>query len=185
MSGEAGGGAAGETSSAADLGTLIPALEDPDALVRGSAVIALLREDPEHVLAVLAARRKERESTAPGDTPYPGPRILEYQLIARASMTPSIRERFEPTDHPICAAALAEPNAFVRSRAMSACVRVGTPDREWLKTAIRDTSWVARTRLADALSSQAGTDPASAEALRLLADDQHETVRQAARRALF
>lgn len=211
MSGEAGCSAAGETSSTTPgsrrerghteesealtraervralgdvspvaLEALIQALDDPDALVRGSAVIALIDEDPERVLAALQDHRQERESSALGRSPYPGPRILEYELIARASMS----QRLDSTRTSLCAAALAEPDALVRSRAFASCVRAGVPDAQWLESATRDPAWAARARLAEALSSLAAFDPAALEALRRLADDDHTTVRLAARRAL-
>ncbi len=171
--------ALGEESPVA-LEPLIAALDDPDALVRGSAVIALLEEEPELVLGGLEAARKMRESRSPGPNPHPGPRILEYELIARASMN----QRLASMNHDPCTAALLEPDALVRSRAVAACVRVGSPDAGWLAMATGDTSWSVRARLATALSTPAKTDRLAAEALNRLGEDQHMTVRRAARRAL-
>lgn len=140
---------------------LTTGLDDPDPLVRGSAVHALLHLDPDDVGARLLETngRWSAERT-----------LLACEVAGRAEasrLRPRLAER-------ACVAARDEADARLRAHAAAACVRVLGAGRA--AAFVADPEWLVRARLAGALAALPPT-PERQAALERLAADTHPTVR--------
>ncbi|MCU0229991.1 MAG: hypothetical protein MUC67_01300 [Acidobacteria bacterium] len=146
---------------------LAPGLDDPDPLVRGCTVQALLHLDPDDVGARLLGTSGDWNAERT---------LLAGELAGRVRALPlrtALAER-------ACAAAAAERDALGRAQAASACVRVLGPDRA--ADFIRDPDWTVRARVAGALTELPPTTERQ-DALAKLAEDPHPTVRGLVARA--
>ena len=140
---------------------LAAGLDDPDPLVRGCTVHALLHLDPDDVGARLleTSGRWSAERT-----------LLACEVAGRAGGSPLrtlLAER-------VCAAARDETDAPLRAHAAAACVRTLGAGRA--AALVADPTWVVRARLAGALAALPPT-PERQAALERLAADTHPTVR--------
>jgi hypothetical protein len=140
---------------------LVAGLDDPDPLVRGCAVHALLHLNPDDVGARLLETkgRWSAERT-----------LLACEAAGRAGASPLrtlLAER-------VCAAAEDETDALLRAHAAAACVRVLGAGRA--AAFVADPDWTVRARLAGALAALPPS-PEGQAALERLAADAHPTVR--------
>jgi hypothetical protein len=148
-------------SPGASAAALAAGLDDPDPLVRGCAVQALLHLNPDDVGARLLETngRWSAERT-----------LLACEVSGRMGASPLrtlLAER-------ICAAAGDDADALLRAHAAASCVRVLGAGKAAAFTA--DPNWTVRARLAGALATLPPT-PERQAALRRLAADSHPTVR--------
>jgi hypothetical protein len=140
---------------------LVAGLDDPDPLVRGCTVHALLHLNPDDVGARLLETngRWSAERT-----------LLACEAAGRAGASPLrtlLAER-------VCAAAGDEADALLRAHAAAACVRVLGAGRA--AAFVADPDWTVRARLAGALAALPPS-PEGQAALERLAADAHPTVR--------
>ncbi len=136
-------------------------LEAEDPLVRGTAVVTLLRLPAEELLASLEAAEWQGARALAGLAAAAGADRLDPGVAAR------VRELLSASEE------------FTRSRAARLAVVHSLVDEAGLERLGEDPSWVVRARLAAALRERKG----ASSVLETLSKDPHPTVRRAARRA--
>lgn len=151
-------------ASAADLAA---GLDDPDPLVRGCTVHALLHLNPDDVGARLL------ETTGR----WSAERTLLAGEVARRAGDSSLRSLLAER---LCAEAGVEADAPRRAQAAAACVHVLGAGRAG--AFVNDPDWAVRARVAGALAALPPT-PERQAALERLAADPHPTVRGLANHA--
>jgi hypothetical protein len=156
------GQAPGATAAA-----LVAGLDDPDPLVRGCTVHALLHLNPDDV----GARLLESDGRWSAERT-----LLAGELAGRAAALPLRQELAERA----CAAAAGERDALLRAQAAAACVRVAGAARA--AAFVDDPDWTVRARVGAALAALPPTQDRQ-DALARLATDPHPTVRGLAARA--
>jgi len=140
---------------------LVAGLDDPDPLVRGCTVHALLHLNPDDV----GARLLETDGRWSAER-----MLLAGEVAGRAGALPLRTHLAER----VCAAAGDETDPSLRAHAAAACVRVLGAGRA--EAFVADPDWVVRARLAAALAALPPS-PERQAALERLAADTHPTVR--------
>jgi hypothetical protein len=146
---------------------LAAGLDDPDPLVRGCTVHALLHLNPDDVGARLLESngRWSAERT-----------LLAGEIAGRAAAWPLRQALVER----VCAAAAGERDALLRAQAAAACVRTAGAARA--AAFVDDADWTVRARVGAVLAALPPSQDRQ-DALARLASDPHPTVRGLAARA--
>ncbi|MDQ7006395.1 MAG: HEAT repeat domain-containing protein [Acidobacteriota bacterium] len=153
----------GSCESRKDLDDLLARLEDPEPLVRGTALSRLLAAPREWVVEALGS--------APASSRGVG---TERLMAVLALEDPSLVRHWG-----ICSAVAGQEDPWLRSVLAGVCVAGGRPGGEELARMATDSHWSVRARVALALAGKG--DAEARRWLARLSRDPHPTVRHAAR----